>query len=111
MDGKQVYRFAVDTITKSIENVLTKLDKKPEDIDYFISHQTNEKILRTACRKWNVDINKFPMNLQTVGNTSSASIPILLDSINKQNILKKGDEIIFCGFGAGLTWVSYYIKW
>lgn len=111
MDGKQVYRFAVETITKSIENVLVQLDKKPEDIDYFISHQANEKILRSACRKWNVDIDKFPMNLQTVGNTSSASIPILLDSINKQNILKKGDEIVFCGFGAGLTWVSYYIKW
>ncbi|MGP1488586.1 MAG: beta-ketoacyl-ACP synthase 3 [Peptoanaerobacter stomatis] len=111
MDGKKVYRFAVDVITKSIENVLAKLNKKPEDITYFISHQANEKILKSACRKWNVPIDKFPMNLQSVGNTSSASIPLILDEVNKKGMLKKGDEVIFCGFGGGLTWVSYYVKW
>ena len=51
------------------------------------------------------------MNLQSVGNTSSASIPLILDEVNKKGMLKKGDEVIFCGFGGGLTWVSYYVKW
>lgn len=111
MDGKQVYRFATEVITKSIENVLEKLNKRPEDIAYFISHQANEKILKSACRKWNVSIDKFPMNLQNVGNTSSASVPLILDEVNKKGILKKGDEIILCGFGGGLTWTSYYVKW
>lgn len=111
MEGKQVYRFAIETITKSIENLLDKIGKKPEEIDYFLSHQANERIIKTACKKWNITINKFPMNLENVGNTSSASIPILLDELNKKNIFKKGDEIVFCGFGGGLTWASYYIRW
>lgn len=111
MDGKMVYRFATEVITKSIENVLAKLNKKPDDIAYFLSHQANERILKTACKKWNVSIDKFPMNLQNVGNTSSASVALILDEVNKKGMLKKGDEIILCGFGGGLTWASYYVKW
>lgn len=111
MDGKLVYRFAVETISGSITRVLDKLGKTPQDIDYFISHQANEKILKSACKKWNVSMEKFPMNLQNVGNTSSASIPLVLDEINKMGMLKKGDKLIFCGFGGGLTWVSYYLEW
>lgn len=111
MDGKLVYRFAVETINKSITRVLDKLGVNPQDIDYFISHQANEKILKSACKKWNVSMDKFPTNLENVGNTSSASIPLLLDEINKKGMLKKGDKLIFCGFGGGLTWVSYYLEW
>lgn len=110
MDGKEVYRFAVNTLVSSIEKVLVQLDKKPDDIDYFISHQANEKIIKSACRKWGISSDKFPMNIKTMGNTSSASIPILLDELNKEKKIKSDSEIIFCGFGGGLTWVSCFAR-
>ena len=110
MDGKKVYRFAVETITYSIQRVLDIIEKEPKDIDYFISHQANEKIIKSACRNLKISIDKFPMNLKNVGNTSSASIPILLDEIHKQGKIKKNSKIILCGFGGGLTWVSCYVS-
>jgi 3-oxoacyl-[acyl-carrier-protein] synthase-3 len=111
MEGREVYKFAVTTIGKSIDNFLKINNIKKEDINYFISHQANIRILETLAKNLNISMDKFPSNIERVGNTSSASIPILLDEINRESRLKHGDKILFFAFGAGLTWALAYLEW
>ena len=74
-------------------------------------HQANVRILELIAKRLKVDIDKFPMNLDHYGNTSSASIPILLDELNRNNLLDPGDKIVLSGFGGGLTWGAVLIEW
>lgn len=74
-------------------------------------HQANVRILELIAKRLKVDIDKFPMNLDHYGNTSSASIPILLDELNRNNLLEPGDKIVLSGFGGGLTWGAVLIEW
>lgn len=74
-------------------------------------HQANVRILELIAKRLKVDIDKFPMNLDRYGNTSSASIPILLDELNRNNLLEPGDKIVLSGFGGGLTWGAVLIEW
>lgn len=111
MDGRQVYKFAIKTIPKSVEKFLDKNNIDIKDIDYFISHQANIKMLNSMAKALQVSEDKFPSNLEKVGNISSASIPILLDDLNKAGLLKRGQKLVLLGFGAGLTWSLAYMKW
>lgn len=111
MNGSEVYKFAIKTIPKSVEEFLGENNINIEDIDYFISHQANIKMLNSIARALKVSKDRFPSNLDKVGNISSASIPILLDDLNKAGILERGQELCFLGFGAGLTWSLGYLKW
>lgn len=111
MNGKEVFRFAVKIIPKSIEKILEDTNNSLDDIKYIIPHQANLRIVEFAAKKLKVDIEKFYVNLDKYGNTSSASIPIALDEMNRKGLLKKGDKIILVGFGGGLTWGSTLIKW
>ena len=81
------------------------------DIYWFITHQANERIIEAIARRLKSDIAKFPMNIAECGNTSSASIPILLDEMNRSGQLKDGQKIIMAGFGAGLSWGAVYMEW
>ena len=90
---------------------MKKTDTDPEDIKYFILHQANVRILEVIAKRLKTDIDKFPMNLDRYGNTSSASIPILLDELNRNKLLERGDKIILSGFGGGLTWGAMLIEW
>lgn len=110
MDGKEVYKFAVDTIPKSINNLLEESGLETGDIDYVICHQANKRILEKVAKKMGIDEEKFYSNIENFGNTSSASIPLVLDEMNKKNLLED-KKIILIGFGAGLTWVSTLLKW
>ena len=74
-------------------------------------HQANRRIIEAAAKRTGVDISRFPMNLQEYGNTSAASIPILLDEWNKKGLLKKGDKLVLAGFGAGLSWAGSLLEW
>lgn len=105
MDGREVYKFAVDTIPKSINKLLKKSDLVLEDIDYIVSHQANKRILEKSSKTLKIPEEKFYSNIEKMGNTSSASVPLVLDEMNEKNMLK-GKKIILIGFGAGLTWVS-----
>ncbi len=111
MDGKEVFRFAVKIIPKSINKILEDTNISLDDIKYIIPHQANLRIVEVAAKKLKVDIERFYVNLDKYGNTSSASIPIALDEMNRKGLLKKGDKIILVGFGGGLTWGSTLIQW
>ncbi len=82
-----------------------------EEIDWYILHQANRRIVEAVAKRLEEPIEKFPMNLQEYGNTSSASIPILLDEMNRTGKLKAGQKIMMAGFGAGLTWGATIIEW
>lgn len=111
MEGQAVFRFAVTMVPRCIKQILKKTGYDTEDIKFFVLHQANVRILELIAKRLKVDIDKFPMNLDHYGNTSSASIPILLDESNRNNLLEPGDKIVLSGFGGGLTWGAVLIEW
>ncbi|MBQ3164342.1 MAG: ketoacyl-ACP synthase III [Lachnospiraceae bacterium] len=111
MDGQEVYKFAVKQVPVCIQDALSKAGLTVEDIDHFVLHQANVRILEAVAKRLKADITKFPMNLNRVGNMSSATIPVLLDELNREGKLKKGDKIVLSGFGAGLTYGACVMIW
>ena len=104
MDGQAVFKFAVRKVPEAILEVLESNGLSAEDIDWFVIHQANRRIIESVARHLGVSRVRFPVNLQEYGNTSSASIPILLDEMKRSGRLKKGQRLVIAGFGAGLTW-------
>lgn len=111
MIGPDIFKFAVRKVPACIELLLERAGLGKEDVDYFVLHQANARIIASVAKKLDVPIEKFPMNIEHCGNTSSASIPILLDEMNRDGMLKRGDKIVLCGFGGGLTWGAQLIEW
>ncbi len=111
MVGKDVFKFAVKVQAKSILCVLNKIGMDINDIDIFVPHQANYRIIESACERLKIPIEKFMINLDKYGNTSGASIPLALTEAVEQGRIKKGDLVCVCGFGAGLTWASGIMKW
>lgn len=110
MNGKEIFKFAVSKVTSSIEKILTENNLKPEDIDHVVCHQANKRIIQSAAKKTGIELDRFYMNLERYGNTSSASIGIALDEMIEKKIVKNGHKIILVGFGGGLTWGSTLIE-
>ncbi len=104
MDGQEVFKFAVRKVPECIEEVLAAAQTTADEIDWFLLHQANQRIIRSVAKRIGADEKRFPVNLQHYGNTSAASIPILLDEWNRLGQLKRGNKIMLSGFGAGLTW-------
>lgn len=104
MKGQDVFRFASSVIVKMIKDYFKKHNLTSDDIKYIIPHQANLRIIEFAAKSLNIDINKFIVNVDMIGNTSAASIPIALDEIYKANKLEKGDKIMMVAFGSGLTY-------
>lgn len=111
MDGQEVYKFAVRTVPKCIGQVLDQSGLMPEDISYFLLHQANLRIIEAVAKRLKQPMEKFPVCLEECGNISAASVPILLDQVNKAGKLNKGDKIVLAGFGAGLTWGAAALTW
>lgn len=109
MNGQDVFRFAVSKVPKVILELLQEVDKKPEDIDYYILHQANSRIIDAVAKRLHIEGERFPCNIAEYANTSSASIPILLDELKKEGVLKSGQKLVLAGFGAGLTWGAAYM--
>lgn len=110
MDGKDVFKFAVKTIPQVIDNLLKKADMNIEQIDHIICHQANERIIKHVAGKYKTVQDRFYMNIQEYGNTSAASIPIAFDEMIKKGVIKKNDNVIMVGFGAGFTWAGVLMK-
>lgn len=111
MDGQAVFKFAVRKVPQVIENVLSENRMKKGDIKYYILHQANKRIVEAAAKRLEEPVSKFPMNMQEYGNTSSASIPILLYEMKERGQLRSGDRIVLAGFGGGLTWGAVIVTW
>lgn len=110
MNGNAVFRFAVKTLRECIDRVLACNDITLDQVDYVICHQANARIIDHVKKKYKGYEDKFCMNLEKYGNTSAASIPILIDELYEEKKLQSGMKVICVGFGAGLTWGSVYIE-
>jgi 3-oxoacyl-[acyl-carrier-protein] synthase-3 len=104
MDGRKVFRFAVRIIPKVIKDYLAKTGETLDDYDQVIFHQANSRIIEHAAKKLKLAPEKAYQNLDRLGNTSGASIPLALDEMVQHNIIRPGCRILCVGFGAGLTW-------
>ena len=111
MKGRDVFKFAVTTSDRDIEELLTKNNMTQEDVSYYMIHQANARIIDAIRKYLDVPEEKFPTNIQDHGNSSSASCPILLDECNRKGLFKKGDNIVFSAFGAGLLSAAALIEW
>ena len=103
-NGKEVYKFATHALPKAFEIAADKVGITTDDIDFFIPHQANLRIIESAAKKLKVSMDKFIVTLDHYGNTSSASIPLALNEAIDKRIIKKGMKIALIGFGAGLTY-------
>lgn len=111
MDGQEVFKFAVKKVPESIRELFKDTGVAAEDVRYFVIHQANLRIIESIAKRLKVDMAKFPVNMEHYGNTSSGSVPLLLDEMNRAGKLNRGDRIVLSGFGAGLTWGSTLIEW
>lgn len=111
MDGQEVYKFAVTVVPESIQKVLHQAGIGVEEVDYFVLHQANVRIIQSVAKRLKVSVDKFPISLDHCGNISAASVPILLDEMNQKGILKRGMKIVMSGFGGGLTWGTALLEW
>ncbi len=111
MDGKEVYKFAVKAMGDTVITALDKVGMGLEELDFFIPHQANVRIIDSSAKRLKLPKDKVFVNLHKYGNTSAASIPLALDEAVRSGKIKKGDIVAFSGFGAGLTWASMVVKW
>ena len=111
MDGRAVFKFATKAVTKSIERVMDTAGVKADEIKYVVPHQANARIVDIISRKLGIAHDKCYMNMSEYGNTSSASIPIVLNELNEKGLIERGDKLLLTGFGGGMTWGTMLISW
>ena len=108
-DGKTVFKYAVSNMADASTKILERNNLTGKDINWLIAHQANKRIIDATAKRMELEDDKVLMNIQRYGNTTSATLPLLLHDYEKQ--LKKGDNIVFASFGGGFTWGSIYFKW
>ena len=111
MNGSEVYKFAVRTVPKAINEALEKAGISEDEVSLYLLHQANLRIIESVSKRLHQPMDKFPTNLEACGNISAASVPILLDKVRKDGMIGEGDKIVLAGFGAGLTWGACVIEW
>ena len=111
MDGKAIYDFAVSELTAIIKRLMSENNLSIDDVDMFTCHQANARIIMAAAKRLSFPLSKFVINIEEYGNTSSASIPMMLAALEERGELKKGMRLVFAGFGAGLTSGGGIIVW
>ncbi|RKS55342.1 3-oxoacyl-[acyl-carrier-protein] synthase-3 [Gillisia mitskevichiae] len=108
-DGKTVFKYAVSNMADVSEQIMKKNNLTNDDVNWLIAHQANKRIVGATASRMNLEEEKVLMNIERYGNTTSATLPLLLSDFEKQ--FKKGDNLIFATFGGGFTWGSIYLKW
>lgn len=111
MDGKAVFRFATRVMGSATKEALELANVKLEEVDYIIPHQANYRIIETAAKYLKLPLDKFIINVDRYGNTSTASIPLAAVEAIEKGKLKSGNKVVFVGFGAGLTWGALVAQW
>lgn len=110
MDGPAVFRFAVETLPRCVDQVLAAAGRRAEEVDWFLFHQANERILDLAAKKCGIPPEKCGKNVDRCGNTSAASIPILLSQMCEDGRIRPGQRLLCAGFGGGLSWGGVLIE-
>ncbi|MBW7919848.1 MAG: ketoacyl-ACP synthase III [Anaerolineales bacterium] len=111
MDGREVFRFATKVMASSTEEALRAAGLAKDDVSVIIPHQANFRIIDAAARGLKLPIDRFVINVDRYGNTSTASIPIAAVEAVERGRVKAGDKVVFVGFGAGLTWGALVAEW
>ena len=111
MDGRPVFKWAVRFLADTVLDVLRGTKLTPSDLDLVVFHQANMRIIDSAVSDLELDRNKVLVNLDRYGNTSAASIPLVLDEAHRQGRIRRGDHVLLCGFGAGLAWGTAVVRW
>ncbi|MCH2035093.1 MAG: ketoacyl-ACP synthase III [Tenacibaculum sp.] len=108
-EGRTVFKFAVSNMADVSEKILERNNLTKDTVNWLVPHQANKRIIEATANRIGLDENKVMMNISRYGNTTSATLPLLLADYEKE--LKKGDNLIFAAFGGGFTWGSIYLKW
>lgn len=108
-DGRTVFKYAVSNMADVAERMMDRNNLTKEDVQWLVPHQANMRIIQATANRVELDSSKVMINIQKYGNTTSATLPLLLSDYETQ--LKKGDNLIFAAFGGGFTWGSIYLKW
>lgn len=108
-DGKSVFKFAVSNMADVSGKIMERNNLSHDDVQWLVPHQANKRIIDATARRMGVEDSKVMMNIHRYGNTTSATLPLLL--ADYENKLNKGDNLVFAAFGGGFTWGSIYLKW
>ena len=108
-EGKTVFKFAVSNMADVAAKIMTRNNLTEKDVNWLVPHQANKRIIDATAKRMGIDDSKVMMNIQRYGNTTSATLPLLL--FDYEEHLKKGDNLVFAAFGGGFTWGSIYLKW
>jgi 3-oxoacyl-[acyl-carrier-protein] synthase-3 len=108
-DGKSVFKFAVSNMADVAARIMERNNLSHEDVAWLVPHQANKRIIDATANRMGLDPSKVMMNIEKFGNTTSATLPLLLHDYETQ--LRKGDNLVFAAFGGGFTWGSIYLKW
>lgn len=108
-DGKTVFKYAVSNMADISEKIMHRNNLTNEDVDWLVSHQANKRIIDATSSRMKLNDDKVLINIEKYGNTTSATLPLLLNDF--EHLFKKGDNLIFASFGGGFTWGSIYLKW
>ena len=111
MNGQEVYKFAVREVPIILEKLFRKINFSSDEVDWLVLHQANQRILDSVGERLKIPREKVLSNLEKYGNTSAATIPLMMDEAIRNNIIKQNDIIATSGFGAGLSWGAALIKW
>ena len=111
MEGPDVFKFAVDIFIRQANEVCNEAGISMEDIDLWVPHQANFRIIDAAARRIGLPLDRVAINIDEYGNTSSASIPLALEEAIRKGRVKTGDNVLLAGFGSGLTWGATLLKW
>ena len=111
MDGRNVFKWAVRAVAETIQIVAEAAEISLDDVDYYVLHQANMRILDATCDTLKISKEKLVNNISRYGNTSAASIPLLIDELVQAGRLESGDTLMMSGFGAGLTWGTGLFRW
>ena len=111
MDGRKVYEFTIKEIPACVNRLIEKANIAPSDLDAIVFHQANIRIIDTVAKDSGIAREKFFVNIQKYGNTSSASVPLALDEAVREGKIKKGDKVLMLGFGGGLSWGGIILEW
>ena len=110
MEGTKVFKFAVEAVPYCIDQVLAKTGKTVDDVDFFVFHQANARIIDLAVKKYHIPQEKYYKNICEYGNTSAASIPLVISELHEMGKVGPGSRVLIVGFGGGLTWGGAMIE-